>query len=617
MTIGATPSTVCTISSNTVTMTNGAGTCVLTASQAGNADYNAATNVVNNVTAQPANQTITFTGTPSSAAYNSTFSVSASASSGLPVTIGATPLTVCTISSNTVTMTNGTGTCVLTASQGGNADYNAATNVVNNVTAQPANQTISLTGAPAAAVYNTTFTISASSSSGLTVSVRATGVCTLTGSSVQMTSGTGTCVITASQGGNTDYSPATNVVDNVTAQLASQTISLTGAPASAAVNTSFTISATSSSGLTVTVVASGACAISGSTVTTSGTAGTCTLTATQTGNTNYSSAPQVVANVTVTAATKTASTTTITGNSPNPSTTGQSVTISFKVTGTGGTPTGTVTVTASTKESCAGILAAGAGSCSITFTTSGSRTLTAVYSGDSNFAGSTSASVTQNVNSATGSTLSISPSPVNFGNVYAGTEAFELVTLTNTGSSTITFTNFALHPVVGADSDDFYAFSFCGSRLSARSSCSILLAILADSNVTKPHAATLVITDSAAGSPQSDSVTATVINPVLHLSANNVTFGPQKVGTTSAGQTVILTNSGTTPLVLSGITINGNFAFGQGTTCANGESLAPSASCSLVITFTPESKGKSSGFVVIADNALHSPSEIYLSGTGD
>jgi hypothetical protein len=96
-----------------------------------------------------------------------------------------------------------------------------------------------------------------------------------------------------------------------------------------------------------------------------------------------------------------------------------------------------------------------------------------------------------------------------------------------------------------------------------------------------------------------------------------VTFEPQKVGTTNAGQTVILSNSGTTPLVLSGITINGNFAFGQSTTCANGKSLAPSTSCSLVITFTPESKGQRSGLVVIADNALHSPSEIYLSGTGD
>jgi hypothetical protein len=319
----------------------------------------------------------------------------------------------------------------------------------------------------------------------------------------------------------------------------------------------------------------------------------------------------------VTSSTKTTSTTTITSNSPNPSTTGQAVTISFKVTGSGGTPTGTVTVTASTAETCTGTLTAGAGSCVITFTTSGSRSLAAVYSGDSTFAGSTSASVTQNVNATTGSTLSISPTPVNFGNVYAGTTEFQVVTLMNTGSSTIAFTNFALNPVAGADSNDFYGISFCGSRLSPKTSCYILLAISADSNVTKPHTATLVVSDNAAGSPQSDTVTATVINPVLRLSTGNLNFGKQKQGTTSAAQVVTVSNSGTTALMLNGITIGGNFAFAPGTTCANGESLAPAASCYIAITFTPTAKGQRSGTVAIADNAQHSPSDINLSGTGD
>jgi hypothetical protein len=253
----------------------------------------------------------------------------------------------------------------------------------------------------------------------------------------------------------------------------------------------------------------------------------------------------------------------------------------------------------------------------ITFATSGSRTLTAAYSGDSNFVGSTSGSVTQNVNPATGSTLSISPSPVNFGNVYVGTTEFQVVTLINTGSSTITFTNFVLNAVAGADSNDFYGFSFCDSKLSAKSSCYILLAISADSNVTKPHTATLVITDSASGSPQSDTVTATVINPVLHLSTSNLNFGKQKEGTASTAQVVTVSNSGTTALMLKGITIGGNFAFAPGTTCTNGESLAPTASCYIAITFSPTAKGQRSGSVAIASNAQRSPSDIGLSGTGD
>jgi hypothetical protein len=605
---------VCSISGNTVTITSGTGTCVVTATQTGNSDYNAATPVVDDVTAETSNQTITLNGAPAMAAYNTTFTISASASSGLPVTVTATGS--CSISGTTVKMISGTGTCVLTATQAGNGSYSPATLVVD-VTAELASQTITVTGVPLTAVYNTTFGVNASSSSGLTVSVGVSGVCTLSGTTVKMTSGTGTCVVTALQAGNGNYSPATSVVDNVAAQLASQTITLSGAPASAAVNTTFAISASASSGLTVTVAASSDCTISGNNVTTGAMAGTCTLTAAQAGNTNYGAAPTVVDTVNVTSTTKTMSTTTITGNTPNPSTTGQAVTISFKVTGSGGTPTGSVTVTASTKETCSGTLASGAGSCQITFTTAGSRTLTAVYSGDSTFAGSTSGSVTQNVNSTTGSTLSISPSPVNFGNVYVGTTEFQIVTLTNSGSSTITVTNFALDGVAGADSNDFYGISFCGNRLSAKASCTILLAFSADYNVTKPHTATLVVTDNAAGSPQSDTVTATVINPVLRLSANNLNFGRQKKGTTGSAQTVMVSNSGTTPLVLSGISINGNFAFAPGTTCANGESLAPTASCSIAVTFTPTSTGQRSGNVIISDNAQHSPSEIGLSGTGD
>jgi hypothetical protein len=91
---------------------------------------------------------------------------------------------------------------------------------------------------------------------------------------------------------------------------------------------------------------------------------------------------------------KAATATVITSNSPNPSVVGSPVAVSFKVAGSG-MPTGSVTVTASTGETCNGLLTSGAGSCSITFTTSGSRTLTASYTGDSNFLGGTSAGVAQ------------------------------------------------------------------------------------------------------------------------------------------------------------------------------------------------------------------------------
>lgn len=83
----------------------------------------------------------------------------------------------------------------------------------------------------------------------------------------------------------------------------------------------------------------------------------------------------------------TASTTTITSDNPDPSVVGQPVTVNFTVNGPGVTPTGPVTITVSGgPETCTGTLnAAGSGSCSLTLTSAGSRTLTASYGGDANY----------------------------------------------------------------------------------------------------------------------------------------------------------------------------------------------------------------------------------------
>jgi hypothetical protein len=81
-------------------------------------------------------------------------------------------------------------------------------------------------------------------------------------------------------------------------------------------------------------------------------------------------------------------TTTITSVSPSPSTVGEPVRVQFTLGGIFGTPSGTVTVTDGI-DSCTA--AATATECNITFSTPGSRTITATYSGDANHFGSTSA----------------------------------------------------------------------------------------------------------------------------------------------------------------------------------------------------------------------------------
>jgi hypothetical protein len=404
--------------------------------------------------------------------------------------------------------------------------------------------------------------------------------------------------------------------------MATQTITFTGAPASAAFGSTFTVAASASSGLAVTVTSSGACTNSGAVVTITTGSGTCSLLATQSGNTNYSAAPSKTQS---TSATKAGSTTTITSNTPNPSTVNQAVTISFKVTGSG-TPTGTVTVTASTGGSCSGTLSSGAGSCTITFTSPASPTLTAAYAGDGNFNGGTSTGVSQTVN-AISSTLKISPTSLNFGTVYYDQIGVQLVTLTNTGTTPITISSVKI-TTPGNAIADFGEITVCipyipsmPGTLQPGKACTIAVGFLDSSKIFSPTAstATIAITDNAAGSPQLIPLSLTVINPQASLGASSLSFATQKVGTTSAAKTVTLTNTGNTPLTLGTLTVSGNFALvsGSGTTCSNNGTVAAGASCSINVTFKPTAKGNNTGSVKITDNALSSPQSISLSGTGN
>jgi hypothetical protein len=85
---------------------------------------------------------------------------------------------------------------------------------------------------------------------------------------------------------------------------------------------------------------------------------------------------------------KAPTTTQISSDLPDPSVAGNAVPVNFAVTSSGGTPTGNVTVTVSGgSETCTATVAAG--SCAITLTGTGNRTLTASYAGDALFEAST------------------------------------------------------------------------------------------------------------------------------------------------------------------------------------------------------------------------------------
>lgn len=164
----------CSLASNIVHIT-GAGTCSITAVQPGNDTFAGAAPAVQTFAIAQAAQTITFAALGDKVYGDADFTVTASVGSGLPITFTASG--VCAIANTTVHVTR-PGSCTITATQAGDANYTAAAPVVRSFTVAPARATISAPNV--SAVWNKAATV------GVTVSATAAPV---TGQ-VQLTEGT-------------------------------------------------------------------------------------------------------------------------------------------------------------------------------------------------------------------------------------------------------------------------------------------------------------------------------------------------------------------------------------------------------------------------------------------
>jgi hypothetical protein len=244
-----------------------------------------------------ADQTITFGALSNKTMGDASFTVSASASSGLAVSFSSLTSSVCTVDGNTITLL-AAGTCTIRASQPGDNNYNAATDVDQFFTVNSASQTITVTtAAPSTATYNTSFTVAATASSGLSVAITVSGSCTGSGpgsATITMNSGTGTCTVYYNQAGNGTYGAATAVTSDTTAQKADQAVTFGSLSDKTMGDAPFTITATAASGLDVSFssLTTSVCTITGNTVTLDA-AGTCTIRASQSGDSNYNVADDV------------------------------------------------------------------------------------------------------------------------------------------------------------------------------------------------------------------------------------------------------------------------------------------------------------------------------------
>jgi hypothetical protein len=150
-------------------------------------------------------QTIAFAPLPDKRWGDPGFIVSATASSGLPVSFSAAGN--CFLSNGTIVFITGAGSCTVTASQSGGLNYNPAPDVTRTFSIEKASQSIIFAPLADKTYGDPDFFVSGSAYSGLPVSFTAAGKCTVTGVNVHLT-GAGVCTITAWQPGDSNWSAA-------------------------------------------------------------------------------------------------------------------------------------------------------------------------------------------------------------------------------------------------------------------------------------------------------------------------------------------------------------------------------------------------------------------------
>ena len=338
-------------------------------------------------------------------------------SDGVDSCVGSAASGACNITLTTA------GLRTLTATYAGDTNFNGSASAGDSHTVNMADTTTSISSdLPDPSVFGQAVTVNYS------VLVSAPGAGTPTGN-VTVSDGTDSCTGTAAAGscsitftspgaktltatyaGDANFNGSTSAGESHTVNAADTTTTITAdTPDPSIIGETVTIN------YTVAVTAPGSGVPTGNVTVSDGTqscvasaaAGSCTiafssqgaktLTATYAGDSNFNGSASATESHTVN---QTGTTTTITSNLPNPSVVGQAVTVSYSVSVTPpgpGTPTGNVTVSDGV-DSCVGTV--GAGSCSITLSTAGVRTLIATYAGDSNFGSSASAGVSQTVNQA-------------------------------------------------------------------------------------------------------------------------------------------------------------------------------------------------------------------------
>lgn len=209
--------------------------------------------------------------------------------------------------------------------------------------------------------------------------------------------------------------------------------------------------------------------------------------------------------------------------------------------------------------------------------------------------------------------VEITPNPHDFGSVAIGADGVEQVfTLTNNLSpSSLTVGTPAI--TSGHTGDFAVTRDLCTNRtIPIGGNCTFTVRFRP--TATGPRTAIVSIESTA--STYTATLTGTgTIAPALAVTPDTLPFGDQAVGTTSAAQTVTVSNEGATAIQFGTTSISGPGFSTTNDLCAT-TLIQPDTTCTIGVTFTPATPGPASGTLTIASDAPDSPHTVSLSGTG-
>jgi 6-phosphogluconolactonase (cycloisomerase 2 family) len=223
------------------------------------------------------------------------------------------------------------------------------------------------------------------------------------------------------------------------------------------------------------------------------------------------------------------------------------------------------------------------------------------------------------VQPVSGPVAELTPATLDFGDVTVNTpNGPRPVLLTNVGNQGLAIgTNQIL--ISGTNSSEFTQQNKCPPVLGVALSCTINVTF--KPTTTGLQQATLFVNDNAPDTPQKTALSGNGVppEPAVLLMPGSETFPGTAVGDSSLPKNITLTNSGQATLTFSGAGISlmgtnpGDFM--QSNNC--GASVAAVASCTITVTFKPTATGTRTATLNIPDNALDSPQQLSLSGSGD